>query len=156
MAEQMGIIKMKSLSTDAKPLRKVYKIIFVALFSGLNFCCTPVKFTITQPKQVRKEYYSFKEGVNNNLSLIDTNHIYVNEEDWVQTGDYGKRTKHLYVLLKFSQDGVAYYSDCDDKPFTRNSASMIAGRYCYYRINSDQLQLEFYDRRYRKRLDAGG
>jgi hypothetical protein len=105
--------------------------------------CSPLKFTTTEPKQPRQEYYSLSKEVNTETGGIDTSSIY--ERDWVGTGDYGTKKEYLYVFMKFGNNGIAYYSNYTEYPFTESSVLSIGGQYCHYKVSNDVLQLEFYD-----------
>jgi hypothetical protein len=107
--------------------------------------CSTIKYTTTQPKQPRQEYYSLSKEVTTQINNIDTSSIYVNEQDWIANGDYGTKKEHLYVFMKFGSDGIAYYSNYSEYPFTESSVLSIGGQYCHYKVSGDELQLEFYD-----------
>ena len=56
-----------------------------------------------------------------------------------------RRKKFQFDFIKFGSNGIAYYSNYSDYPFTETSALSIAGQYCYYKVSNDELELEFYD-----------
>ncbi len=112
--------------------------------------CTSIKYTTTLPKQPRAEYYSLKEGNDHQLGNIDTTVIYVNEQDWIANGDRGSSKKHLFIFMKFAANGIAFYSDYDELPFTEKNALNKAGQFCYYRVRNDELELEYYSHRLKK------
>ena len=107
--------------------------------------CSTLKFTTTWAKQPKQEYYSLSKENNTQIGRLDTNLIYVNGQDWVLTGDFGSRKKYQYDFIKFGKNGIAYYSNYSDYPFTEASILSIGGQYCYYKVRNDELQFEFYD-----------
>jgi hypothetical protein len=136
---------MREMSQNSSQRQPTYQIFICLITVVLIESCSTAKFTQTVPGQPLKQSYSFSKDHSFNIDKLDTAAIYVNEEDWILTGDYGMRKKHQFVFLKFSNNGIAYYSNYSEDPFTDSSLLTVSGQYCYYRIEGDELKLEFYD-----------
>ena len=117
----------------------------IGLIVSLTAGCTFVKFTATAPGQPTKSSYSLSKEKSFDLGAIDTSVVYVNDQDWVITGSKGIKKKHLFVFLKFSSNGMAYYSNYSETPFDEELLLIIGGQYCYYKVNGDVLELEHYN-----------
>lgn len=117
------------------------------IWSILFFGCTPVKYSDTTPTQPKAKYYSFsKLSTPLTNGMIDTSLIYVYESDLVKTYRTGKVEKFYgYVYLVFKANGIAYYSSYSDQPFNQTNIYSTGGQYCFYKVEDDELQLEFYD-----------
>lgn len=127
-----------------------YKVIAVLFAMNFIVGCSAVKFTATLPKQPRTEYYSLSKESDHQVGNIDTTVIYVNEQDLIANGDYGSKKMHLLVFIKFASNGIAFYSDYDELPFTETTALNKTGQFCRYRVRNDELELEYFSHRLKK------
>ena len=135
---------------------KQFLFFFLTAFTLTLYSCSSVKFT--KSGQPLAKYYSFsKETPIGELPLLDTNHIYIMGLDLVTTYLDGKnkltapfsnlRTEksYKYMYLKFGNNGIAFYSNFTTEPFTVENIYSVGGQYCYYKIESDEIRLEFFD-----------
>jgi hypothetical protein len=135
---------------NLNPLRQDYKIVAALFVVIIIVGCSTVKYTATLPKQPNEECYSLSKEGNHQIGNIDTAVIYVNEQDWIANGDYGSKKKHLFVFMKFASNGIAFYSDYDELPFTEMTALSKTGQFCHYRVINDELELEYYSHSLKK------
>jgi hypothetical protein len=137
--------------------RKLRDISFYLL--TLLFCsCVSRKSTNTMPGQLRPEYYSSSKG-NRNLvdSILDTSAIYVYETPLVRTYRNGRIERFYgYTYLVFKSNGLAFYSAYAEQPFTQTNIYSIDGQYCFYKVEGDELQLEYFDYHLKKFAIAYG
>ena len=71
--------------------------------------------------------------------------------DLVRTYKGGRIEKGFYYMyLKFSNNGIAFYSNDTKEPFNQINIYDIGGQYCYYKITGDEVRLELYDSHLKK------
>src|SRR3981081_1324146 len=118
-------------------MNSLRKLFFSSLFIiGLIAfsSCSSVRYTSSG--QPLAQYYSFSKDTSKRfLALLDTNNIYVQGLDLVRTYKSGKIEKGFYYMfLKFSNNGIAFYSDDTKEPFNQLNIHDISGQYCYFKV----------------------
>jgi hypothetical protein len=114
--------------------------------------CTSVKFTNTLPGQPKGKYYTLSKEHGSFNSLLDTSVIYLFDGDMVvSTSKYKKiEDAKLYQFIILKSNGIAFYSYFSKEPITQTNVYTIAGDYCFYKVEGDELQIEVYDHKLRK------
>jgi hypothetical protein len=132
----------------------VYKFLFLLVPAILICSCGgifPPKWakSVTDGKQaIAKEYHlSKKKFVFSNL--IDTNSVYIAENNYLLTnrkGDIVDPERKYYDFLRLSGNGICFKrSMMLDKPTDFDFNNLDGGQFCYYSITSDIIQMERYN-----------
>lgn len=116
-------------------------IIFALTFSA----CDIVKYTSTH--QPLAKYYRFSHNTSQREpSVPDTTFIYVLGQDHVRTYQSGNIEKlYGYTFLKFSSNGLAFYSSTTEEKPNSSNIYTNSGQYCFYKVVGNEIRLEFYD-----------
>jgi hypothetical protein len=82
-------------------------------------------------------------------SKIDTNFVYVSENEWVTSDRKGKliEGKHsAFDFIRLSGNGTAFFSPFNYQPLTDTDFNTLpSGQYCYYAIDNDIIRLEYWN-----------
>ena len=82
-------------------------------------------------------------------ALIDTNAVYVSQNEWVFTNRQGKIVQGettVYDFIRFSGNGIAFMSSyMDYKPTEKEVNALNKGQYCFYTVEGDVVKIEFYN-----------
>lgn len=130
-----------------------YKFLIVALISFLTSSCG-----LYRPKWVESADNG-KQPDNKDFSLskqkfsydnkIDTNFVYVSENEWITSNRKGKLVvdKHIaYDFIRFSGNGIAFFSTFNYKQLTEGDFNNLSnGQYCYYKIDDDVVTIEYWN-----------
>jgi hypothetical protein len=82
-------------------------------------------------------------------TIVDTNFIYISENEWVTSDKKGKLIvdKHIaYDFIRLSGNGVAFFSTFNYQPLTNDDFNNLAnGQYCFYSIENDIITVEYWN-----------
>jgi len=100
-------------------------------------------------KQPVKEAYHMEDDNFIYCTLIDTNAVYISENEWVFTNRQGEIVQgetEVYDFIRFSVNGTAFMSSyIDHKPMEKEVNSLNNGQHCFYTVEDDVVKIEFYN-----------
>ncbi len=82
-------------------------------------------------------------------ALIDTNAMYISENEWVITDRRGQIVQGktiAYNYIRFSGDGIAFKSSFNyNRPTEKEVNALNNGQYCFYTVEDNVVKIEFYN-----------
>jgi hypothetical protein len=91
--------------------------------------------------KMKQQHFIFSE-------LIDTNAIYISENEWVTSARNGSLVDSAsvkYDYMVFSNSGIVFISALNEKLPKDNSELIAWGQYCLSQVEGNQIKLEFYN-----------
>jgi hypothetical protein len=129
--------------------RLLYLLICFVFFSACGYLPPKWSKTVTGGKQAISKAYHLSKQKFIYDKAIDTNAVYIAENDFVVSNAQGNkiREKEIYYdFFRFSEKGLAFISNHTTTKFTNSDFNaMQGGQYCFYSVKDSILKLERYN-----------
>lgn len=130
-------------------MKNIFSIFIIIILSGCGYIPPKWLETSSGGKQAIASAYHLSRKSYVFSDLIDTNAVYIANNEYVTTDRNGKvltdlRTKYDYI--RFSNSGILYNrTRMLDYPTDEIANSLERGQYCYYSVKDSILKIEFYN-----------